>query len=66
MCTHKQAESCLLALDMTLVAICTERGPDAADVRRMAGAKVFKPMREGMAPDADYLAAMRAGLARLE
>ncbi len=62
---HEQAESCLLALDVVLAAICAEHGLDAADVRRMAGAEAFKPMREGMTPDADYLAAMQAGLAQL-
>lgn len=62
---HERAESCLLALDVALAAICAEHGLDAADVRRMAGTEAFEPMREGMTPDADYLAAMRAGLARL-
>ena len=62
---HEQAESCLLALDVVLAAICAEHGLDAADVRRMAGTEAFQPMREGMTPDADYLAGMRAGLARL-
>ena len=62
---HEQAESCLLALDASLLAICAEHGLDADDVRRMAGAEAFKPMREGMTPDADYLAEMRAGLAQL-
>jgi hypothetical protein len=42
-----------------------EHGLDADDVRRMAGTEAFKPMREGMAPDAAYLAAMQAGLAQL-
>lgn len=62
---HEHAEGCLLALDVALAAICTGHGLDAADVRRMAGTEAFKPSREGMTPDADYLAAMRAGLARL-
>lgn len=62
---HERAESCLLALDAALVAICVEHGLDPADVRQMAGTEAFKPMREGMTPDADYLAAMRAGLAQL-
>ena len=62
---HERAESCLLALDAALVAICAEHGLDAADVRRMACTEAFKPMREGTTPDADYLAAMRAGLAQL-
>lgn len=63
--SHERAESCLLALDAALVAICAEHGLDADDVRRMAGTEAFKPMREGMTPDADYLAAMQAGLAQL-
>ena len=62
---HEQAESCLLALDAALATVCAEHGLDAADVRRMAGTEAFLPMREGMTPDADYLAGMRAGLARL-
>lgn len=62
---HERAGSYLLALDVALVAVCADHGLDAADVRRMAGTEAFKPMREGMTPDADYLAAMRGGLARL-
>lgn len=62
---HERAESCLLALDVALAAICADHGLDAADVRRMAGTEAFKPRREGITPDPDYLAAMRAGLARL-
>ena len=62
---HERAESCLLALDVALAAICAEHGLDAADVRRMAGTEAFEPMREGMTPDADYLDATRAGLSRL-
>lgn len=62
---HERAESCLMALDVALAAICADHGLDADDVRRMAGTEDFKPMREGMAPDADYLATMKAGLAQL-
>ncbi len=59
---HEQAERWLLALDAALDAVCQSRGIDPADVRRMAGAEPFKAMREGMTPDAGYLAAARKGL----
>jgi len=62
---HEQAETYLLALDAALQTICADNGIDPADVRKRAGTEPFKPMREGMTPDADYLAAMQAGLARL-
>lgn len=62
---HEQAETYLLALDAALLTICTDNHIDPADVRKMAGTEPFKPMREGTTPDDDYLAAMRAGFARL-
>lgn len=62
---HGQAESYLLALDVAMTEVCDDHGIDPADVRRMSGAEAFKPRREGTTPDADYLAAMRAGLAKL-
>lgn len=50
---------------MALAAICTEHSLDAADVRQMAGTEAFEPMHPCVTADADYLAAMQAGLAQL-
>jgi hypothetical protein len=62
---HEQAESCLLALDAPLLTICADNGIDPADVRRMAGAEPFKPMREGVAPGGEMQAAMQSAFAQL-
>lgn len=63
---HEQAESYLLALDAAaLLAICTDNGIDPADVRRIAGAEPFKPMREGLTADGDMQTAMESAFARL-
>jgi hypothetical protein len=62
---HERAESCLLALDAALVAICAEHGLDAADVRRMAGTEAFNSRRKSAKPDADYLAAVQSALAEI-
>ena len=62
---HEQAESGLLALDAALATVCAEHGLDAADVRRVAGTEAFKPMREGLAPDCEYLAAMQSAFAQI-
>lgn len=62
---HEQAESYLLALDAAMQAICADNNIDPADVRRMAGAEPFKPMREGMTPDGEMQAAMQSAFAEL-
>jgi hypothetical protein len=62
---HEQAESCLLALDAALLTICADNGIDPADVRKMAGAEPYKPMREGVAPDGEMQAAMQSAFAQL-
>jgi len=62
---HEQAENYLLALDAALVAICQGKGIDPADVRKMAGAAPFKPMRGDIEADAEYQTDMQANLARL-
>lgn len=62
---HEQAEKDLLALDVALLAICADNSIDPADVRRMAGAEPYKPMREGMTPDDEMQAAMQSAFARL-
>jgi hypothetical protein len=62
---HEQAESCLLTLDAALLTICADNGIDPADVRRVAGAEAFKPMREGVAPDGEMQAAMQSAFAQL-
>jgi len=62
---HEQAESCLLALDAALLTICADNGIDPADVRKMAGAEPFKPMREGMTADGEMQAAMQSAFAQL-
>lgn len=62
---HEQAESYLLALDAALLAICADNGIDPADVRRIAGTKAYKPMREDMTADGDMQAAMQSAFAQL-
>jgi hypothetical protein len=62
---HEQAESCLLALDAALLAICADNHIDLADVRKLAGTKPFKPMRDGMAADGEMQAAMQSAFAQL-
>ena len=62
---HEQAESCLLALDAALLAICADNQIDPADVRKMAGTEAFKPMREGMTADGEIQAAMQSAFAQL-
>jgi hypothetical protein len=62
---HEQAESCLLALDAALLTICADNGIDPADVRKMAGAEPFKPMREGMTADGEMQTAMQSAFAQL-
>lgn len=62
---HEKAESCLLALDAALLAICADNSIDPADVRRMADVEPFKPMREGMTPDGAMKAAMQSAFAEL-
>lgn len=60
---HEQAEKYLLALDAVLVSVCADMKVDPADVRKMAGAQPFAPRREGMKPDGEMLATMRAAFA---
>lgn len=62
---HEQAESCLLALDAALLAICADNQIDPADVRKIAGTEPFKPMRDGMTADGDMQAAMQSAFAQL-
>lgn len=62
---HEQAESCLLALDAALLAICADNSIDPADVRKMAGTEPFKPMRDGMTADGEMQAAMQSAFAQL-
>lgn len=62
---HEQAESCLLALDAALLAICADNQIDPADVRKMAGTEPFKPMRDGMTADGEMQAAMQSAFAQL-
>lgn len=62
---HKQAESCLLALDAALLAICADNHIDPADVRKMAGMGTFKPMRDDMTADGEMQAAMQSAFAQL-
>jgi len=62
---HEQAETYLLALDAALLAICADNNIDPADVRRMAGAEPYKPMREGMTADGGMQAAMQSAFAQL-
>jgi len=58
-------ESCLLALDRALGAVCAEHGIDPDAVRRLAGVKSFVPMFDDVAVDEGYQAAMQADLSRL-
>lgn len=59
---HENAEKCLLALDAVLLDVCRDHGIDPGDVRKLAGAQPFAPAREGMAPDTEVVAMLRAGL----
>jgi len=62
---HEQAEGCLLALDAALLAICADNSIDPADVRRMADAEPYKPMREATTADGEVQAAMQSAFAQL-
>lgn len=57
---YAQYEAYLLALDNVLLTICETHNLDPADVRRIAGAEPFKPMREGVTPDEGLQAAMQS------
>ncbi len=62
---HERAESCLLALDRALSAICDEHGLNPEDVRKLAGTNAFKPMRPCVTADEEMQAAMKCAFAQL-
>lgn len=56
-------EACLLALDAATESVCGQHGIDPRTIRALSDGDRFRSLSTGLAPDAEYLAEVGAGLA---